>query len=283
MPSFAYAFIGAGRMATALAAGIVDAGLAGGADIVASDPDAQVRAGFAERLAGATLLDDNAQAARDAELVILAVKPQVMPDVLASLAGAIGPETVVVSIAAGVPLRQLEVALPPGTRTVRVMPNTPCLIGRGASGYSPGRHATPQDLQRVDRLLAAVGIAFQLPEALLDAVTGLSGSGPGFVYTMIEALSDGGVLTGLPRHVAHRLAAQTVAGAAEMVMQTGRHPAELREQVTSPGGTTIAGLEALEQHGLRSAVIAAVKAAAERSCELGRGSSGGHSSPNCSS
>src|SRR5207237_7900274 len=147
----------------------------------------------------------------------------------------------------------------------------PCLVGASASGYAPGEAATPEDIRQVDRLLNAVGRAFRLPEHLLDAVTGLSGAGPAFVYVMIEALSDGGVRMGLPRDVATALAAQTVAGAARMVIETGLHPAALKDQVASPGGTTIRGLQALEEHGVRSGLIAAVQAATERSVELGRG------------
>ncbi|QDU55420.1 pyrroline-5-carboxylate reductase [Aeoliella mucimassa] len=269
MPQYKYGFIGAGRMASALAGGLVDAGLAAASEIAASDPNAEVRQAFAERLPGAHLHGDNAAVSRHASMLILAVKPQVMGAVLGNLPlGESAP--LVVSIAAGVPIAKLEAGLAEGTHVVRVMPNTPALIGRGASGFSGGTHATADDLASVLQLLEAVGIAFEVPESLLDAVTGLSGSGPAFVYTMIEALSDGGVLAGLPRAVAHQLAAQTVSGAAAMVLETGEHPALLREAVASPGGTTIAGLAALEQGSLRSTVIGAVKAAAERSQQLGR-------------
>ena len=269
MSQFKYGFIGAGRMASALAGGLVEAGLAKPSEVAASDPNAEVRQHFAERLPGATVTSDNAEVCGDASMVVLAVKPQVMPAVLANLKlGKNAP--LVASIAAGVTLEKLEAGLGGSARVVRVMPNTPALVSRGASCYSGGTHATADDLAAVGQMLEAVGVAFQVPEYQLDAVTGLSGSGPAFVYTMIEALSDGGVLAGLPRDVAHQLAAQTVAGAAEMVLSTGQHPAQLREAVTSPGGTTIAGLEALEQGGMRSAVMAAVKAATNRSQELGR-------------
>jgi pyrroline-5-carboxylate reductase len=269
MAEYKYGFIGAGRMATALAGGIVEAGLAEAPTLMASDPSHAVRESFAAAAPGAVLGDDNLEVVRACDTVILAVKPQVMPAVLKDL-GAHGETPLMVSVAAGVPLAKLESGLGQKARVVRVMPNTACLIGRGASAYSGGRLATADDLQVVGQLFRSVGIAFEVPEHLLDAVTGLSGSGPAFVYTMIEAMSDGGVLAGLPREVAHRLAAQTVAGAAGMVLETGRHPAELREAVTSPGGTTIAGLEALQRGGMRAAVIAAVKAAAERARELGQ-------------
>src|SRR5205085_2493770 len=168
-----------------------------------------------------------------------------------------------------VTLKQLEQGLG-RRRVVRVMPNTPCLVGASASGYSPADGATSEDVALVDRLLNAVGKAFRLPEHLLDAVTGLSGSGPAFVYLVIEALSDGGVRVGLPREVATALAAQTVLGAARMILETGTHPAVLKDMVASPGGTTIAGLHALEGGGLRVALMDAVAAAAQRSAELGQ-------------
>lgn len=152
----------------------------------------------------------------------------------------------IISIAAGVTLATLESALP-GHRVIRVMPNTPCLVGEAASAFSLGKHATDADRTLVKTLLDAVGLSMEVPETLLDAVTGLSGSGPAYVFQFIEALSDGGVMAGLPRNVAMQLAAQTVKGAAEMVLRTGKHPGELKDGVTSPGGTTIAGVEALEK------------------------------------
>ena len=173
------------------------------------------------------------------------------------------------SIAAGVRLATLADRLGGGLRLVRVMPNTPCLVGQGATAYSLGGLATAKDGELVRQLLSAVGIACQVDEKLLDAVTGLSGSGPAFVYVMIEALSDGGVRMGLPRNIATTLAVQTVSGAAALVAQSGEHPAVLKDRVASPGGTTIAGLQALEEYGLRAALMAAVEAAARRAAELG--------------
>jgi pyrroline-5-carboxylate reductase len=174
----------------------------------------------------------------------------------------------VISVAAGVSLATLGAGLGPDCRLVRVMPNTPAWVGEGAAGYCRGANATEADEATVRACLGSVGRAFRVPEGLLDAVTGLSGSGPAFVYVMVEALSDGGVRVGLPRDVATALAAQTVLGAARMVLETGLHPGVLKDQVTSPGGTTIAGLHALERGGLRAALIDAVEAATRRSAEL---------------
>jgi pyrroline-5-carboxylate reductase len=199
----------------------------------------------------------------------LAVKPQYVGDVLDDIRGTVG-DALVISIAAGVRLKTLAAGLGDDVRLIRVMPNTPCLVGQGASGYCLGETATESDGRLAKRLIEASGVAFDVPEKLLDAVTGLSGSGPAFIYLVIEALSDGGVLMGLPRQIASSLAAQTVRGAAEVFIKTGKHPAQLKDDVTSPGGTTIAGIHALELGGLRASLITAVQAATERSIELGR-------------
>jgi pyrroline-5-carboxylate reductase len=265
-------FIGAGQMARALAQGFVAAGLVPGERIVACDPVAQAGEAFAAAVKGAALLASNSEIVQRADVVFLAVKPQNMPAVLTELAGKCGPQKLVISIAAGVPLARLSGGLK-SDRVVRVMPNTPALVGHGASCYALGAGATEADSQLASQLLSAVGRAFIVEEKLLDAVTGLSGSGPAFIYVMIEALADGGVRMGLPREIAAALAAQTVRGAAEMVLATGEHPAVLRDNVASPGGTTIAaiaGLQALEDRGLRAALIAAVEAATRRSQELGK-------------
>jgi pyrroline-5-carboxylate reductase len=260
--------IGAGQMATALGKGFVQAGLVEASGLLAADPMVEARDRFAGAT-GAATGDDNLAVVEAADIVFLAVKPQQMAAVAAELAGKITAEKLVVSIAAGVRLETLAKVLGSDVRLVRVMPNTPCLVGQGACGFCLGEQATDDDAQLVEQLLGAVGIAYQVDEKLIDAVTGLSGSGPAFVYTVIEALSDGGVRMGLPRNVATALAAQTVAGAAEMVLSTGEHTGVLRDRVTSPGGTTIAGIQALESAGLRAALIAAVEAATRRSVELG--------------
>jgi pyrroline-5-carboxylate reductase len=262
-------FLGAGRMATALAKGWLRAGLVHADSCRASDPLPQARQAFAAET-GCLATADNREVAAASEVLVLAVKPQSMPALLEEIRSST-KDRLVISIAAGIPLRQLAAALDPSCRLVRVMPNTPCLIGASASGYSPGANAAAEDIALVDRLLGAVGVAFRLPEHLLDAVTGLSGSGPAFVYLMIEALSDGGVRMGLPRDVATALAAQTVLGAAKMVLETQSHPGVLKDMVASPGGTTIAGLHALERGGVRGALMNAVEAATLRAVELGKG------------
>jgi len=263
-------FIGAGQMARALARGFVAAGLTKASQIVAFDPVETSGQSFAGEVGGAKLARSNAEVAKQADVLFLATKPQSVPGVYSDLAGKVSADKLVISIAAGIPLAKLCEGFKTD-RVVRVMPNTPALVGKGASAYALGRGATTADGELVGRLLGAVGTAFCVEEKLLDAVTGLSGSGPAFVYVMIEALSDGGVRMGLPREVATALAAQTVLGSAQMVLHTGEHPAVLKDKVASPGGTTIAGLQALEQHGLRGALIAAVEAATKRSAELGKG------------
>ncbi len=256
-------------MATALARGWLAAGLITADRIRASDPSSEARQSF-QTITGARVSDNNREVIGPSDLLILAVKPQIMRELLAEIRPEVTNRHLVVSVAAGVSLRQLADGLGVERRLVRVVPNTPCLVGASASAYAAGETATPEDRELVKRLLNTVGRAFQLPEAQLDAVTGLSGSGPAFVYTMIEALSDGGVRMGLPRDVATTLAAQTVFGAAKMVLETSSHPAVLKDMVTSPGGTTIAGLHALERGGARAAFIDAVQAATLRSAELGK-------------
>ncbi len=268
MTSEKIGFIGAGRMATALAKGFLAAGLTSAENLLAADPSVEAIESFVDST-GAKTCDGNRELAEAADVVFLAVKPQYMAEVLAELQGTLA-DTLVVSIAAGVKLDTLSAGLGGDVRLIRVMPNTPCLVGQGAAGYCLGENATENDSQLAKQLLESSGVAYEVPEKLLDAVTGLSGSGPAFVYLMIEALSDGGVRMGLPRQIASSLAAQTVRGAAEVFIQTGQHPGELKDAVTSPGGTTIAGVHALESGGVRAALITAVQAATERSIELGK-------------
>jgi len=259
-------FIGSGRMASALLEGILRAGIAPAADIVLTDKLPAAAAELARRT-GAQARGSNADVASGADTLILCVKPGDVPEALREAGDLSGK--LLISIAAGVPLRRLREWAPGNPRLIRVMPNTPALIGRGAAAFAGGEGATEEDLAAAEKIFGAVGVVARVKEELLDAVTGLSGSGPAFVYTVIEALADGGVLMGLPREIALRLASQTVLGAAAMVLDTGMHPAQLRDQVASPGGTTMAGLEALEDAGLRAALIGAVRAATERSGELG--------------
>lgn len=268
MTAHAVGFLGAGQMATALAKGWAAAGLLDTTKSLAADPYPAARARFTADT-GVKAVESNADVVRGCETLFLAVKPQILPAVLAELRPLLTPKHLVVSIAAGVTLSQLADALGSSTRLVRVMPNTPALVGACAAGFSAGSAATKDDVELVGKLLNAVGTAFPVPEHQLDAVTGLSGSGPAFVYVLIEALADGGVRVGLPREVALKLAAQTVFGAAKMVLETGTHPAALKDAVASPGGTTIAGLHALERAAFRAAAIDAVEAAAKRAEELG--------------
>ena len=262
-------FLGAGQMATALARGWANAALLDAAKCSASDPYPEA----CERFTTATGIKtsaSNATVVAKCDVLILAVKPYVLPKLLAEIRPQLKPQHLVVSIAAGITLAQIAEGLGEKTRIVRVMPNTPALVGQSASGFALGAAATADDAKLVEALFRSVGVAYQLSEHLLDAVTGLSGSGPAYAYLFIEALADGGVKMGLPRDVAIKLAAQTVLGAAKMVLETGQHPAMLKDAVASPGGTTIAGLHALELAGVRGCVIDAVEAGTKRAKELAK-------------
>lgn len=261
-------FIGAGKMATALAQGLISAEFVSEERVVATDVIPAAMDSFA-RQTGARVVASTSAVISSSDVIFLAVKPQQMTQVLNGLSSLLEDRHLIVSIAAGLPLSVYESALGSGRRIIRVMPNTPCLVGACAAGFSTGGAATTEDADLVEAMLTTVGLAVQVDEKLLDSVTGLSGSGPAYVYQIIEALSDGGVRTGLPRDVATKLAAQTLLGAARMVLETGQHPGELKDAVTSPGGTTIAGLHALESGGLRGTLMNAVLAATERSKELG--------------
>jgi pyrroline-5-carboxylate reductase len=264
-------FLGGGAMGEALAAGVLAAG-ARKEHVRAADPDPARRKQL-ERALGIAAGDDNAGVVEASDVVVLAVKPGLVASVLGALGGP-GASALArplwVSIAAGVPLAALAAALPPGARIVRAMPNTPALVRAGATAFVASSACSAADRALARALFEAVGSAWEAPsEALLDAVTGLSGSGPAYVFVFLEALSDAGVRMGLPRDAATALAIQTVLGSAKLAQETGRHPAALKDQVTSPGGTTIAGLERLEAHGFRAAVHEAVAAATRRSKELG--------------
>ncbi|HJM41900.1 MAG: pyrroline-5-carboxylate reductase [Nitrospinota bacterium] len=263
------AFIGGGNMAEALIRGLLEAGIAGAGSICVSDVAADRLTHLRDRYRVRTTAD-NAEAAGRADIVFLAVKPQNMEEALEAVAPGLKDSCLVVSIMAGVPTHKIEDRLGGKGRVVRVMPNAAALVGQGAAGVAGGKRARGRDVETVVGLLGSVGRAIVVNEAQMDAVTGLSGSGPAYAAVVIEALADGGVLMGLPRETALRLAAQTVAGTAAMVLEAGEHPGRIKDQVASPGGTTIEGLAALEDGGLRGILIRAVEAATLRSRELGR-------------
>jgi pyrroline-5-carboxylate reductase len=261
-----FAFIGGGVMAEALIRAILSRRLASPEEIAVADPVEARRKALAAL--GVRALADNAEAAAGADMVVLAPKPAIVPQALAPLAQVLTPAQLVVSIAAGVPLRALEAHVPTGVPVIRVMPNTPAQVGAGAAAFCRGTNATDAHAAQVSVFLGAAGTCVEVPESLMDAVTGLSGSGPAFICLVIEALADGGVQAGLPRPTAMALAAQTVLGTGQLILQSGEHPAVWKDRVATPGGTTIVGLAALEAGGLRSALIEAVVAATRRSREL---------------
>lgn len=261
-------FLGGGNMAEALVKGLLRARVAEAREIVCSDR-AEERGALLTQRHGVRFTTSNAEVVRVAEVLVLAVKPQVLGAVLDEVGAGIDAGKLLVSIAAGVPLAAIERRVARGARVIRTMPNTPALVGAGATALVAGAHATAQDLARARALFEAVGRTVVVDEAQLDAVTGLSGSGPAYVYLVIEALADAGVRAGLPRATAQALAAQTVLGSAQLVLESGEHPARLKDQVTSPGGTTIAGVYALEAAGVRAGLMDAVDAATRRSRELG--------------
>jgi pyrroline-5-carboxylate reductase len=263
------AFLGAGNMAEAFIKGLLRAGVAVPGEILCTDRR-QDRLADLARLYGVRTSTDNRAAAAEAQIVFLSVKPQVMNKLLDEIAPAIDEKKLVVSIAAGVPLAAIERKVGHGIRIVRTMPNTPALVGAGATAMAPGDHATEADMAQAKALFDAVGKTVVVDESLLDAVTGLSGSGPAYVFLVIEALADAGVKVGLDRRTAQDLAAQTVLGSAKLLIETGEHPGKLKDQVTSPGGTAIAGLHTLEAGGLRTTLMNAVEAATKRSHELGK-------------
>ncbi|MEA5540509.1 pyrroline-5-carboxylate reductase [Limnoraphis robusta Tam1] len=275
MTGFKFGLIGGGVMGEALLSRLIAQNIYHPTDVIVSEPHEPRRAVLQQQY-GVEVTDENSQAAQVTEVLLLAVKPQILDTVISDLAAlSLGDspnhesEVTIISILAGVPLSKLEAAFI-HRPVIRVMPNTPATVGAGISAIAPGKAVQPHHLKLAQKILAAVGDVVEVPEYLMDAVTGLSGSGPAYVALMVEALSDGGVAAGLPRAIASKLALQTVLGTAELLKQTGMHPAELKDRVTSPGGTTIAGVGKLEQAAFRSALIEAVKAACERSKELGK-------------
>jgi pyrroline-5-carboxylate reductase len=257
-------------MGEALIRGLVTRGGVRPAQITAADI-ALDRLKLLKKQLGISTTTSNRLAVKAADVILLAVKPNVVVTVVQEIGELLSPSQLVISIAAGVRIETIESALRNPVPVVRVMPNTPCLVGQSAAALAAGTHATEKDVEVAVAIFECVGTAIRVEEKLLDAVTGLSGSGPAYVYVFMEALSDAGVRMGLPRDVATRLAAQTVKGAAEMVLQTGKHPAALKDMVTSPGGTTIAGLHELERGKFRATVMNAVEAATKRAREMASG------------
>ncbi len=263
--------IGGGMMAEAIASRLLELGIYAPGDVLVSEPNADRQALWRDRY-GVAVTADNTAIVSAAAVVLLAIKPQILPLVSAALDGVAMPDggQAIVSILAGTPLKALEAAFP-DRAVIRVMPNTPATVGAGISALAWGTRVNESDREAARRILGAVGEVVEVSETQLDAVTGLSGSGPGYVALIVEALTDGGVAVGLARPIAAKLAVQTVLGTGQLLAETGIHPAELKDRVTSPGGTTIAGIATLEAAGLRSALIAAVQAATARSRELGQG------------
>ena len=264
--------IGAGKIGSAILRGVIRAGLVRKDQVMASDVSTALRQAVAAEL-GIEVTSSNTKVCDFGDIVILAVKPQTVDAVAREIAKKLGKEKLLVSVAAGVPLSRIEDHLTRGARVVRVMPNIPCVVGAGASCYAGGAHANAADLEKVGLILNSFGIGLPAEEKYLDAVTGLSGSGPAYVFLFIESLADGGVQVGLSRDVALKLALQTVYGSAKMALESGKHLAQLKDEVTSPGGTTIAGLYALEKGQLRGTIMDAVLQATRRSQALGRGES----------
>ena len=262
-------FIGAGNMAEALIRGLVN-GKHIAADRITASAPREDRLVELRTQYGIITSRDNKVVAKN-QIVVLSVKPQIMDKVLREVGEHIRSGTLVISIAAGVDTETIESAVAEGVRVVRAMPNTPALVGAGATAVSAGRHASEEDLAHAKALFDAVGITVVLDESHLDAVTGLSGSGPAYIFLILEALADAGVKVGLSRRNAQRLAAQTVMGSAKLLLETDEHPGRLKDMVTSPGGTAIAGLHTLEEGGLRTTLINAVETATKRARELGRG------------
>jgi len=264
------AILGGGNMGEVIAAGLVKSELVAPEALVVTDVS-EARRAYLQGKHPFRTSDDNHEAVRFADISVIAVKPQNIQELLEDIRPHLEPGRLLVSIAAGIPIRFIEAHLGEGKHPiVRVMPNTPALIGEGATALAGGPHATEKDVQTAKRIFDDLGTTVVVREELLDAVTGLSGSGPAYAFIMIEALSDGGVKMGLPRDVATRLAAQTLLGAAKLVLQGDRHPAQLKDMVTSPGGTTAAGIHALESGRLRATLISAVETATLRSRELGK-------------
>ena len=260
-------FIGSGNMGKAIMGGLIKAGICQPSEITAADPSDATRREVAETY-GVNTKNDNVLAVKGADVVLLAVKPQVIAGVMEGIKEALTPDQLILSIAAGKTLAFLEQGLGSDKKIIRCMPNTPALVGEGMTEYAPGANITDKDKELARTILSAFGKCVELPEHLIDAAGAVAGCGPAYFYMMIEAMADGGVAEGVPRAVAYELAAQTMLGSAKMVLETGRHPGELKDMVTSPAGSTIEGVAELEDSGFRGAVMRSVRAAAARNREL---------------
>ena len=264
------AIIGGGKMGSIIAQGLFEQKIFSKRNITVTDINS-ARLDYIRSTMGLKVSHDNINSAKNADIIVIAVKPQNMAATLTEFSSVIDASKVVISIAAGITTSFIEASLPKGARVLRVMPNTPALVGEGAAAVAKGSCATIGDIKLTRAILDAVGMSVEVDEKLMDAITGLSGSGPAYCFMTIEALIDAGVKMGLPRDLAAQLAAQTMLGAARLCLQSDKQPAQLREMVTSPGGTTAAGLKVLEAGKIRETVISAVEAATKRSKELSGG------------
>lgn len=260
-------FIGLGNMATAIIGGILAKGMAKPEDIIGFDKFEGARENAKSRFS-ITVAEDNSQTAQMSDILFLAVKPQFFPDVLDELKGKISKETLVVSIAAGKTIEFLEEGISSKHKIIRCMPNTPALVGEGCTGVCYNKQVTDEELESVLTLLNSFGKAYKITENMMDAVVAVSGSSPAYVFMFIEAMADGAVKAGMPRNQAYEFAAQAVLGSAKMVLETGKHPAELKDMVCSPAGTTIEAVKVLEEKGLRGAVMEAMEACIKRNKQL---------------
>ncbi len=260
-------FIGCGNMAGAIIGGLLSSGTAAKEEITAAEPFAAARQRAEEKF-GILTAENNIEAVQGADVVVLAVKPQVLTQAVAGLQGALTKEQLVISIAAGQSLEKLTALLGKDKKIVRVMPNTPALVGAGISGWCAGANVTEQDKTAVRQILSAIGEEEEVSESLMAVVTSVSGSSPAYIYMLIEAMADAAVLDGMPRSMAYHFAAQTVLGSAKMVLETKKHPGELKDMVTSPAGTTIAGVRSLEENGFRGTVIEAIHACTEKALNM---------------
>uniref|UniRef100_A0A146KKA3 Pyrroline-5-carboxylate reductase n=3 Tax=Lygus hesperus TaxID=30085 RepID=A0A146KKA3_LYGHE len=264
-------FIGGGKMAQALASGFISAGVTKGSKIVSSCAPNDTLSAESFKALGARVTHDNCDVIKNSDVTIMAVKPNIIPIVLKDIKSTVTPKNLLISVAMGVTIKNIEKELPASSRVIRVMPNTPALVRQGASVYAPGVATTPQDWETTEQLFKSVGTVHRVDEYLFDPVTALSGSGPAYIYAVIEAMADGGVRMGLSRDLALQLAAQTVVGAGTMVTTTMTHPASLRDNVTSPAGSTSEGLFTLEESSVRAAFIRAVERATRRCQEVNKG------------